>query len=229
MKQFLKKFKILRFIKEKLRLTKRRILLTKLKVEGLLFDAKHGVITEQKIPLDQVSGISQEENNTLLGHDPSSVSCLRKIFSVIDFNPSDYHFIDIGSGLGRTVFIASEFGFKKITGIEFCEEFYKKGKENLNRSSSKGPIELVKADALLYDYPDEAMVLFLYNPFHKEAMTALIKNIEASLRKSPRPFRMIYLNPRFHDLITEAEFASDFKSFEGFQGYTNFIIYRNNL
>lgn len=46
-------------------------------------------------------------------------------------------FIDIGSGKGRALILAAQYSFKKIFGIEKCEDFCEIAKENLERAKKK--------------------------------------------------------------------------------------------
>ena len=68
--------------------------------------------------------------------------------------PIDFHqftFIDIGSGKGRTLLMASEFPFRRILGVEILPELDRAARENIQAYKSPmqrcAKIESVCADA----------------------------------------------------------------------------------
>ena len=62
---------------------------------------------------------------------PSYYSPLKRIFSLIP-NKKKLNFVDIGCGKGKVLLIASEFGFKKITGIDIMQKLLKISKKNIS-------------------------------------------------------------------------------------------------
>ena len=226
MKEFLKKFALLRLLNRIYWLFKFWVLRLKWKGEGWLYDWRNGVVTERKVPLFSLGGVDPHKAKAYLGHEPTGVSFCRRLLRDLPLQHNRFEFVDIGSGMGRTVFIARELPFRKITGIEFYEGFHNIARKNLNRLGEENRLQLICGDALEYEFGTTPLLLYLYNPFHKEAMEAFLRKLHDSLENHPRPLWIVYVNPRFHKMVAEQEFIESFRFFGGFGGYTEYIVYR---
>jgi SAM-dependent methyltransferase len=111
----------------------------------------------------------------------------------------DFIFIDLGSGKGRTLLMASDYPFRRIVGVELLSELHRAAQENLskyrNESQKCFALESICADATEFRFPDEPTVLFLFNPFPEAGLRRMIANLERSLREHPRVVFVIYHNP----------------------------------
>jgi SAM-dependent methyltransferase len=123
------------------------------------------------------------------------------------------YFIDIGCGKGRALCVAAHAGFARVTGIDFSAAFCKAAEENLALTAQKTPgfeYQVLNNDAFYFDIPDTADCIFLFNPFDEVIMSGVVKNIEDSLARAPRPLYIIYANPVCKPLFTEAGFKEVF-------------------
>jgi hypothetical protein len=122
----------------------------------------------------------------------------------LDIPHSEFTFIDFGSGKGRVLLIASQLPFKKIIGVEYCEELNTVARQNLVRHPAAdrrcNDIEVVTADATECAIPDGPLVLFFFNPFGEPVMAGVVRNVMESLRKQPRRVIVIYFTPYFAGL-----------------------------
>jgi hypothetical protein len=116
---------------------------------------------------------------------------------------SDEVLIDIGSGTGRAVLIASLFPFRRAIGVERNVALHRRALDNLAhfRLSRRAPVELICADALEYRLPDDVTVVFLYNPFGGETFRRVIEVVFASCERVPRRLRLVYINPMEHEYL----------------------------
>ena len=113
---------------------------------------------------------------------------------------SRFTFIDIGSGKGRALLLATEYGFRRIIGIELLPELDRIAHENVRafkQRSGNTEIELVCGDATIFSFPAGPLVIFLFNPLPEPALRTFLQNLENSLHQNPRPLWMIYANPVF--------------------------------
>ena len=97
-----------------------------------------------------------------------------------------YTFIDLGSGMGRAVFVASEFPFRRIVGVEITPELHAIAARNLRRYRGRQQcrdIHLVQLDALCYEPAGEETMFSFNFPFREAFMTRVVGNIERSLRR----------------------------------------------
>jgi SAM-dependent methyltransferase len=123
------------------------------------------------------------------------------------------HFIDIGCGKGRALCVAAHYGFIQLSGIDFSASFCEAAKTNLAATAAVHPqvtYEVVNNDAFYYEIPDSATCIFLFNPFDDVILSGVIGNIESSLQRRPRKLYVIYANPMFKVLFTEAGFTEIF-------------------
>ena len=91
---------------------------------------------------------------------------------------SQYTFIDVGSGKGRVLFVAAEYPFRKVIGVEFSNALHDDAVANLKRYKHSGrrcaDIEPVLADARDFEFPNDNLVIYLFNPFGPEVMERML-------------------------------------------------------
>ena len=141
---------------------------------------------------------------------PTKVKRLKKIFGELRVSYQDFIFLDVGSGKGRALLVASEFPFKRIIGVEFLADLHSIAQKNIRtyRSTTQkcSAIDLHCCDAKVYRMPNENTVLFLNNPFEHPIVSRLMINVRESLQNHPRKVYLVYHNPVCHDLIIRSEF-----------------------
>ena len=120
-------------------------------------------------------------------------------------NPSGYTFVDIGSGKGRMLLIASEFPFRRVVGVELRNDLHAQALDNVRRyrhtKAPASPIECVLADATRYDFPAGKLVIYLFNPFSPQVMTTVFKRLDESYDRDPREIVLVYVYPEFGALL----------------------------
>ena len=81
-------------------------------------------------------------------------------------------FVDIGAGRGRALFLAAEYGFSWVLGVELDAEHHRLAAANLARyrGARGAAIQLVHGDAAAVELPAAPLVVFVYNPFGREPM-----------------------------------------------------------
>lgn len=189
------------------------------------FDRAHGVRTEYTIRLEDLD--VRDKAQFSLEYQPTPPPALRAILKNLQIAYQEFIFIDLGSGLGRAVLVASEFPFKRIIGVEFSSELHRVAQENVLRFQNVNQlcrnINLVCVDALEYRLPRENTVFYMYNPFQGPKMERMMDNIRHSLEKHPRKILIAYLNV-YHDLSQMAPFLEKVDSW--FEAADRVAIYR---
>jgi hypothetical protein len=124
---------------------------------------------------------------------------------------SDFHdfvFLDLGSGKGRTLLMASDYPFRRIVGVELLPALHQAAQENLSKYRSESQkcfaLETICANATVFDLPAEPMVLYLFNPFPEEGLRRMMANLERSMREHPRAVYVLYHNPLFEHVLSES-------------------------
>jgi hypothetical protein len=120
----------------------------------------------------------------------------------------DFTFIDLGSGKGRTLLMASDYPFRRIVGVELLRSLHQFAQENLRLYKSESQqcfaLESICADATAFSLPDDPLVIFLFNPFPESGMRQVVANLELSLHTNPRPVFVLYHNPLLEHTLGES-------------------------
>jgi hypothetical protein len=116
-----------------------------------------------------------------------------------------FTFVDLGSGKGRTLLMASEYPFRRIVGVELIAELHRAAEENIRLYHSTAQrcsqIEAVCSDACEFVLPDTPLVLYLFNPLPEAGLLRVVRNLERSLEQSPRPVWIVYHNPAMDGIL----------------------------
>jgi len=173
------------------------------------FDRRHGTTTTMVIALSTLD-ISSENVKHGVYYEPTPTGVFRQIMRTIQIRHEDFIFCDLGSGLGRTLLLASDHPFRAIVGVEFSPTLHRIAEENIRvyRSRRQRCFEVrsICEDATAYEIPAEPTVFFLYNPFRPPVMRQVVGNIRASLDRKPRQTVLIYYNPLSAHVIDELGF-----------------------
>jgi SAM-dependent methyltransferase len=166
---------------------------------GRLVERVLGIDTRGIVELDELDLDSHERE----GYEGSGWIDLRRMLRPGEVGPGDV-FVDIGSGKGRVVMLAARYPFKRVIGVELSERLNAIARRNLaatRRGRRCGAVELVTADALEYELPSDATVVYMYNPFRGATFDAVVAKLIDSVDRNPRSLRLIYLNPKEHDRL----------------------------
>jgi len=142
-------------------------------------------------------------------YQPSDPALFHEMLAALKINFSDFTFIDIGSGKGRTLLMASDYPFRRILGAELLPGLHRIAQENIRKYKSDSQrcfaIESICADARDFIFPPEPTVLYLFNPLPEAGLVQMLGNLEQSLREHPRPVFVIYHNPVLQGVLAESK------------------------
>jgi SAM-dependent methyltransferase len=152
------------------------------------FDHVYGIKTFQRL---DVKVSADAGDGTVWGYAAINQDFFREIMRSIPVALEPYTFVDVGSGMGAAVFLASELPFRRLVGVELTPELVSAAVENTaafnERSPQKIAPEWIQTDFFKWKIPNEPEIFFFNNPF-PEAMTLdAIQYIEQSLTENPRP------------------------------------------
>jgi SAM-dependent methyltransferase len=180
-------------------------------LEGAIFDLSHGVDTNGLVLLKE---LMIDSSNRKFGYryQATPPRLLRERLRWLPFRLEEFTFVDLGSGKGRPLLIASEFPFRRIIGVEFSPALHAIAVENLGRfrfaTQRCRDVQSVCADAAAYEFPIEPTVLYFFHPFDESMMQRVLGNIGRSLQQNPRDFWILYYNPVLACMLDEAGFLS---------------------
>jgi len=130
-------------------------------------------------------------------YQPTDPKAFHEMISQLDIDYSQFTFIDLGSGKGRTLLMASEYPFHRVLGVELLPELHRIAMDNIARY--KGGVgervESICADARHFEFPPAPMVLFLFNPFPQTVFEEVLDNLMQSLALYKQTVYLIYHNP----------------------------------
>jgi SAM-dependent methyltransferase len=176
---------------------------------GAPVDKRYGSDTVGRIPLAR---LEIDSPNVAHGVQYEAVSELyfHRMLRAVSLPPGKYVFVDLGSGKGRALLLATEYPFKRYIGVDFSPELNEMAEQNLARFRSKTgsqqSVELHTADATTFEFPKEPLAVFLYNPFGEQVLAKIVERLGDSLRAAPRDILVFYKNPLHRQVFDTAPF-----------------------
>jgi hypothetical protein len=101
----------------------------------------------------------------------------KKLLNYVKKN-NDYHFIDIGSGLGILLFfVLMKYEFKTYQGIELNKDFYNKSIKNLKKLNLKKKVIIKNISAHKFKLDSKKKyIIYFYNPFKNFILQKFLRN-----------------------------------------------------
>jgi hypothetical protein len=164
-------------------------------------------------------------------YQPTEASLFHEMMGALQQNTQvnleDFTFIDLGSGKGRTLLMASDYPFRRILGVELLPSLHQVAQENVAQYKSDSQrcfdMESRCADATAFPLPDGPLLIYLFNPFPESGLRRAIANLKQSLERHPRAAFVLYHNPQLENVLTDAGFL---KKIAGTHQYTIFAVVR---
>lgn len=147
-------------------------------------------------------------------YQPTEPELFSDMMSALVLDYGNFTFIDLGSGKGRTLLMAVGLGFRRAIGVELLPELHQIAQSNVAHLPN---VEVVCMDARDFEFPNEPLVLYLFNPLPATALESVVQK----LSRLKSPLRVIYHNPVAEDVLSQAAFLS--KSWSTHQ----YVIYSN--
>ena len=177
--------------------------------EDQWFDLSRGVRTSGNVSLEN-SGISANRFQDSEWYMPARPAHIRQALHNMPVKDvSRFSYVDLGSGKGRTLFIAAELPFLQIIGVELSPVLHKQASSNISRfrffKQRCTIIQSVQGNAVDFVFPNSDLVLYLFNPFGAETMDRVLTALEASLKTHPRHVVILLLWPRYSERVAAIE------------------------
>lgn len=139
----------------------------------------------------------------------------------------EFAFLDIGSGKGRALLLASAYPFRKIVGVELLPELHAEAMQNIARYRSPTQrcfnIESRCANARDFELPPGPTIIYLFNPLPEPDLANFVSRLEDSLRANPRTVYLIYHNPVLEHVLARSPLLTKIG------GTHQYAIYRSTL
>ena len=159
------------------------------------------------------------------GYQPTDPELFHAMMRQLDIDFSRFTFLDLGSGKGRALLLASGYPFRRILGVELLPELHRIALANIANYRSERQrcalIESVCEDARDFDFPPEPLVLYLFNPLPEPALRSVLDRFSASLAEHPRDAYVLYANPILEYLLSTS------LSWTRLSGNEQYAVYRS--
>lgn len=140
------------------------------------------------------------------GYQPVDPALFRQMMDRLPLDFPRFIFLDLGSGKGRALLLASDDPFRRIIGVELLPELHRVALQNIAQYRSESQrcfaIESICADALDFAFPPDPTVLYLFNPLPEPALRTVLERFAASLAAHPRESYVLYANPILEYLLS---------------------------
>jgi hypothetical protein len=173
------------------------------------FDILHGTDTGQLIPGDELATGHRHDRHITAYHG-AAPSLFRKVidrWQTFAQHPLEQTaFIDIGAGKGRAMLLASEFPFRRITGIELHPALAAATRSNIERyqaANTTPPMHIHEADVMSLRMPTGPCLLFLYNPFGLVLLDHFLTRLAKLFKDRPGQLDILYVNDEQRQLIQQ--------------------------
>jgi len=167
------------------------------------FDAAHGLDTSGSVAATECApdAAMAAQMSPYGGSQPSIVRA--GLAPLPDHD--QFAFVDLGCGKARPLMVASEFPFRRLVGVEIAPPLAEIARRNAaviaGRYPDRTPIEIQVGDATSVSPPAERVVYFMYHPFGRALVSALVDNIERQLGNGLRQAFFVYYNPVHGDVL----------------------------
>ncbi len=115
-----------------------------------------------------------------------------------------FSFVDVGSGKGRALLLASDYPFHEIIGVELSPELDRVARANIARYTGprpRPPVISIQGDAAEFLWPTGPLVVYMWNAFTGPVMDQVFRNLEASLAQLPRELYLVYIHPELESML----------------------------
>ena len=197
-------------------------------IDDLCFEKIYRLDTAEIVRPEEMD-ISDESRRHSKRYQPTRVRHFRQLMEMLEL-PTGSVFVDLGSGKGRVLLLASEYRFDRVVGVEISRQLCGVARSNVSlyesRSKRHPNIVIIETDVLEYDISDDENIFFLFKPFDSVIMGRVIEKIKASQSKTPRDIWLIFNGFSYDDLMGK---DSGFQRLTDFAyGGTEFVIYITN-
>lgn len=151
-----------------------------------------GVDTAGRVELKNI-GVRQQDARDCM---PIGYGALFSALKRIPLRKADVTFIDFGVGKGRAICAAATFPFKQVVGVELSAALVEVARANINRMRGRRAqsVDIRQGDAVQFDLPREANLIYFFNPFAGQTLSKVVNNIDRSYREFPRKIYIIFFN-----------------------------------
>jgi len=175
----------------------RRRKLAQLSEDG--FDEAHGTDTAAILLSGEQGPAVSDGGHVVSRYETSSEQAIRLALDSLAIDRSRFTFTDLGCGKGKPLMVAASYGFRRLVGVDISPACIEAARRNIARYGPQpieaSRVELRVEDAESFVFPDELLVLYLFNPFPPVVLERVLATLAESLTRTPRDAAIVYMNP----------------------------------
>jgi len=164
------------------------------------YDEKHNVETAGEISLEAAGVAAEDIERGNTRYRATWERLIRRAIEQLAIDYSRYTFVDYGAGKGKTMFVAADYPFKRIIGVEYAPHLYAITLRNCESFRSEKQrctsLEAFCSDVLNYEPPPGPVVCFMCNPFDAATLQCVFDSWRERCADGERDIRILYLNMR---------------------------------
>lgn len=162
------------------------------------FDRRYGTETAAEMPLNAAGVLG--ETNTYGVYRPFWAGMFHKVMRLLPIEFPQHTFVDIGSGKGKLLLLASEYPFRAIEGVEYAARLHESAERNIKiyKSPSQKCTSITArlGDARTYDIPSGPVVCLIFNALDEVTNNCVLNRIAEQAQDGDRAVYVIYANLR---------------------------------
>jgi SAM-dependent methyltransferase len=141
----------------------------------------------------------------LMWYEPTPPAVFEAALDAVPAPPEALTFVDLGSGKGRVVLLASTRPFRAVIGVEHRPALHAVAERNAAAFAphARCPIHLLLGDAAEQPLPDAPLLLWLFNPFAADVVSAVLRRLPPA-----HEHWLVYVVPRELPVVHAAGFVS---------------------
>jgi hypothetical protein len=141
------------------------------------FDEIFGVQTSGVV---WMTNFKSENSSRGVRYEPCSPSKCRWAMEQAGINPKEFTFIDVGSGKGRPLIIASQHNFTELIGVEHSPKLCDIARANMKKLDISA--QIICQDASNFHFPKKEIFAFFYHPFDAIVLAKVLANLRSHRR-----------------------------------------------
>jgi hypothetical protein len=141
-------------------------------------------------------------------YQPTEPAAFHQMMGALGIAFADFTFIDIGSGKGRVLLMASNYPFGQVVGVELLPALHHIAEGNITKLATTNRrcanVTSICQNAVDFAFPEAPLVVYLFNPLGEVNLLKVTVNLNQSLKKNPRPAYVLYHNPLLEHVLIDA-------------------------
>jgi len=192
-----------------------------------LFDLKYGTDTARNLSLNTMDVVGNNKSRATWA-ESTQQRPFRELMRRLQL-PYKGDFVDLGSGKGKVLLLASEYPFSNVLGVEFAEELNVICRDNIRRytgkKSPRSTIQVMTADVVDFRFSGREEVIYISNPFDGIILDQVLQHIIESLQSHDRALWVIYSTAIFRSILDDCALFENV--LETSLGAHDFVVYRH--